>query len=518
METEFEYIILKSLTSNKEFFNKAIPILSFKHFVNIGNQEIFKIIKKYYQEYKEVAGLTEIISMVRKIENAEVRELIKKSLVSINTVKESKNIKFLADQTLDFVKDSMYLEALRIGSEGLMNCDEDLKRKAKEILDEMGKITIDSNLGLDFDEMEKFIEYLQQRNVGILTQHPQFNKRLGSGFIPGTLSLICAPAGIGKSLLMTDFISGWLKSGLNVLSVTLEMGENELNKRVVANALDLPINSLIDLSKTPDEKDELKKIDPSHEFVDANMIRESYEKLKNSGTKGKFFIKEFPSGSFSALQLEGLVESYKLEKGIEFDIILLDYIGIAKSDIISPSAGLYSYVKSIVEEFRATARKLALPIISASQLNRGAVNNKEASNDSISDSLGTIMGADWIVFLLQNEEMKARNEFILKVTKNRFNGLTDTWMMSIDYTRMRFNAMKMPSEMESEYEDQKLKQTVEDDFDIISPENMKKCTEYANEEVKNIQREALEYALRDDNKSVSDEDEISNLLAEMGGG
>ena len=54
------------------------------------------------------------------------------------------------------------------------------------------------------------IWYFSERNIGILTEHAEFNKRLGTGFLPGTLSVICAAQGVGKSLLMCDLISGFI--------------------------------------------------------------------------------------------------------------------------------------------------------------------------------------------------------------------------------------------------------------------------------------------------------------------
>ena len=68
-----------------------------------------------------------------------------------------------------------------------------------------------------------------------------------------------------------------------------------------------------------------------------------------------------------------------------------------------------------------------------------AVNQTEnVDNSKLSDSIGTAMIADFILFLLQSEEMKANKTMILKVTKNRFNGRTDQWIMDIDYSKMRF--------------------------------------------------------------------------------
>lgn len=67
-----------------------------------------------------------------------------------------------------------------------------------------------------------------------------------------------------------------------------------------------------------------------------------------------------------------------------------------------------------------------------------AVNSTDASNDSVSDSLGTVQTADFMLFLLQTEEMKAQKKILCKVTKNRFNGRTDSWEMDVDYQYMRF--------------------------------------------------------------------------------
>lgn len=518
MSVEFEYVVLNKLCNSAEYFNKAVPILASKHFENIGNQEVFKLLKQYYKDYKENPSFTEIIAMTRKVENAEIRETIKQSLIASRMIEESKNVDFLIDQTVSFVKDSMYLEALRIGSDGLMKCDEELKKQAEKIMDDRAKVTVDTDLGLDFDDIQTMIDYYTERNVGILTQHNEMNKRLGSGFLPSTLSLIMAASGIGKSLLMTDFISGFIKQGKNTLLVSLEMGDKEIMKRVHANAMDLPINSLIDLGKTEEEKAQILFDDPAHEFVSREMIENAYKRLKSEGCTGKLYIKDYPSGSFSALQLEALVESYKMEKGIEFDAIFVDYIGIGKSDLLTASVGLYSYIKSIVEEFRSTAKKIQIPIISASQLNRGAVNSEDADNSSVSDSMGSVMTADWIMFLLQSDEMKLRNEIVCKCTKNRFNGRTDAWLMNIDYTRMRFSDMVSQSSQES-YANQNEEITpedIDDDFSlgIVTAQKMEEAEEFAKSEIADIKRIALSH--KDDPVPNYQVDAMDEFMEELG--
>ena len=513
---EFEPILLKNLLKNSEFFSKSMGIIEHNYFKSIGNSELFKLIKKHYSEYKAIPNGTEIIASVKNVQNAEIRNSIIESSKNMQAVEEITNTKFLLDETVKWVKDALYLEALQIGSDGLMKKDDAMKLKAQGILDKMAKISIDSDLGLDFDDIETMIKYYQERNVGIKSTHKELNKRLGSGFLPGTLNVILAAQGIGKSLLKVDLMSGMLKDNKNILFISLEMSDKEIMKRVHANALDLPINSLVDLAKT---EGELREINDRILLTKEDVVT-AYNMAKTSGKCGKLFVKDYPAGAFSALQLEALVESYRIEKGIIFDIVFVDYLGIMKSDLVSPAAGLYSYIKSIGEEVRASAKKLYVPIVSSSQLNRG-VHGKEASdvdNSSISDSMGTAMTADFMLFLLQNEEMKERKEFILKCTKNRYTGRTDTWMMNIDYEHMRFNDMITENSLEHTkmLEDLANNNKPSDalDFGIVTADKMKVANEFATQEVKDIISKDMEILSKEKSNPLLDNTE--ELFRQLG--
>lgn len=323
-----------------------------------------------------------------------------------------------------------------------------------------------------------------------------------------------------NTLLMNDLFSGMLKDNKNILVVSLEMSDKEIMKRVHANVLDLPINSLVDLAKT---EGELRSIN-DRKIISKEQVLAAYNKAKTSGKCGQLFVKDYPAGSFSALQLEALVESYKIEKGIIFDIIYVDYLGIMKSDLLSPAAGLYSYLKSIGEEVRASAKKLNVPIVSASQLNRGVhgKDSKDVDNSSISDSMGTAMTADLLIFLLQNEEMKERKEIILKCTKNRYTGRTDTWMMNIDYEHMRFSDMITENSLEHQkiLDDLVLaNKPVDalDDFGLVTADKMKVANAFAEAEVKDIIAKDMEI-LQSSQKEKSNPllDDTEELFRQLG--
>lgn len=507
--TEFESVLLKTLITNPVFFSKAMPILKDKHFKDIGNSQAFKIIKEHYDKYSQIPNNTEIISSIKNVPNAEIREQIKQSLMKIGPI-ESPSTEFMLDEVVTFVKDALYLEALELGSDGLMKRDETLKLKAEAIMDERAKIQIDSDLGLEFDDIEAMIEYYSERNIGLRTKSKEFNKRIGAGFLPKTLSLILAPSGIGKSLLKTHFVSDWLKENKKILLISLEMQDKEVMKRVHANALDLPINALGDLSKTEGELAQLDR-----PYLTKEQIINKFQSTKASGTLGKLYVKEYSPGGFSSNMLDALLQEYKTQKGIEFDVVLVDYLGIMKSDKVPVSAGLYSYVKSIAEELRAQAVKWNIPIISSSQLNRSAVNNTEADNSAVSDSIGSVQTADFMVFLLQNEEMKENSEITFKVTKNRFNGRTDTFMMNVDYEKMRFQDMVIEGSSEAfEIQSQNKVQDKVDDFGIITSSKQKSAEAFAEQEVKDIEAEGRRLINEIDKKQTFDS--TDDILKELG--
>lgn len=431
----FEYLVLKSLVHDGEFFNKCFNLLKSDYFKEFGNKELFKLLKEYYSEYKERPQEIALAALIKNVVNVETRKTIIESLKKLNSLELNKNTQFMCNETIKFIKDAIYYKALEIGSEGLMNKDESKMKKAQGMFEEMSKIQIDSNLGLDFDNIQEQIDYYSKREVGIRTQHKSFNKRLGSGFLPGTLNVILAAQGVGKSLLMCDFISGMLLKNKNILMVSLEMSPNEMLKRIQANVFNIDANSFCDLSKTDGEIQNLERPCTTKE-----KILDAYNKVKLSGSCGKLFIKEYPAGSFSSLMLQDLVEKFKVEKDIKFDIIFIDYLGIMKSDLVSPNVGLYSYIKSIGEEVRAFAVKNSIAVISASQLNRASVNKTDGvDNSMIADSIGTAATADFMVFLLQTEEMKQKSEMLCKITKNRYTGITDSFVMNIDYPKMKFS-------------------------------------------------------------------------------
>lgn len=125
-----------------------------------------------------------------------------------------------------------------------------------------------------------------------------------------------------------------------------------------------------------------------------------------------------------------------------------------------------------------------------------ATNNvDDADNSNVSDSMGTVMTADFMMFLLQNEEMKEKKEIVCKVTKNRFGGRTDTWMMNVDYNHMRFSDMLIQSNApDMDVSIINNSPSFTEDFGIVTAEKLSDADDFATNEIKAIAREDHEKA------------------------
>ena len=155
----FEFLILKSLIHDGEFFNKCFTLLKTEYFKEFGNKELFKLLKNYYADYHERPQEVALAALIKNVSNVETRKTIVESLKKLNSLEFEKNTQFMCNETVKFIKDAIYYKALELGSEGLMNKDEAKMKKAQSMFEEMSKVQIDSNLGLDFDDIETQIEY-----------------------------------------------------------------------------------------------------------------------------------------------------------------------------------------------------------------------------------------------------------------------------------------------------------------------------------------------------------------------
>lgn len=226
--------------------------------------------------------------------------------------------------------------------------------------------------------------------------------------------------GTGKSLALCHMAAVNLMDQKNVLYITLEMAEERIAQRIDANLLNVPIGDLPNLSKAEYNK--------------------KLEKLRVT-TKGKLIVKEYPTATAGPAHFRHLLNELKIKKNFVPDVIYIDYLNLCISSRIKAGAQVnsYTYVKAIAEELRGLAVEFDLPIWTATQTNRSALNNSDIGLEHTSDSMGLPMTLDFYIALNSPPELQEMGQLLVSQLKSRYGDPSyyKNFVIGVDRTKMR---------------------------------------------------------------------------------
>ena len=259
------------------------------------------------------------------------------------------------------------------------------------------QISLNKDMGTDyFEDPRARLSKLKDGNGQISTGWPSIDKKLYGGFNRGELNIFCAGSGGGKSLFLANMGVNWALQGLNVLYLTFELSEGLVSMR---------LDSMMTGIST---REVFKSID------DVEL------KVKMLGKKaGNLQVKYMPSGK-NCNDIRAYLKEYQVKKGCKPDVILIDYLDLMMplSVKVSPS-DLFVKDKYVSEEIRNVAMETQCITVTASQLNRSAVEEIEFDHSHISGGLSKIMTADNVIGIFTSRAMKERGRYQIQFMKTR---------------------------------------------------------------------------------------------------
>ena len=259
------------------------------------------------------------------------------------------------------------------------------------------QISLNKDMGTDyFEDPRARLSKLKDGNGQISTGWPSIDKKLYGGFNRGELNIFCAGSGGGKSLFLANLGVNWALQGLNVLYLTFELSEGLVSMR---------LDSMMTGITT---REVFKQID------------EVELKVKMLGKKaGNLQVKYMPSGK-NCNDIRAYLKEYQVKKGVKPDVILIDYLDLMMplSVKVSPS-DLFVKDKYVSEEIRNLAMETQCITVTASQLNRSAVEEIEFDHSHISGGLSKIMTADNVIGIFTSRAMKERGRYQIQFMKTR---------------------------------------------------------------------------------------------------
>ena len=391
--TSFQSKIIASLLRDIKFIQTINDILESSMFDSDSNKWLVKTIRDYYHEYKKQPTLEVIKYKVDEIDNDVLKSGVVDKLRDVWKNIEATDLEFVQTQTLDFCKNQTLKSAILDSVDLLENKDYD---GIKSIIDEAMKAGSERDLG------HEYLKSLEQRltessRITIKTPWDVVNEIMDGGLGVGELGVIVAPAGIGKSWTLQCLGAGALKEGKTVVHYTLELNENYVGLRY----------------------------DSIFSGVTTANIKYYKEDVKSKLDKlpGKLFIKYFPTKSASVQTLGAHLRQIELS-GVKPDVVLVDYADILK--LTGNFREKRHAIGNTYEDLRGLAGELEVPIWTASQANRSALEEDVIGADKVAEDYSKVMTSDFVMSMSRKVEDKIANTGRFHIIKNRFgpDGIT----------------------------------------------------------------------------------------------
>ncbi len=407
----FEKVLLKFLFQDKEVREKVLPFLNAKIFEDFENKEIVKNILEFNNEFKKFPTIPDLKLHVEKKEIFErIKEIVELDLTEYSFDSLFKEIELFFKNKLVWNEITDAVEKIKDNKINNLNNFPDNLRTALAF-------TFDTEIGLDFlNEEDRLFDALHNRDKIISTGLPTLNKIIDGGVHEKTLTLFMGETNLGKTLVKCSLATNFLLLNKNVLYVTLEMSEEKISERIMANLFDVEINDLRNINR---ENFALK-------------FKSIKKKIQNS-----LIIKEFPTRGINTNTLRNLLKELEIKKNFKPDVVCIDYLGIMNPNSELKSDNTYTIGKRISEELRGLAVEIGIPLLSSVQTNRSGFSSAEIDLKNTADSIGTTATGDIIIGITQPEEFVNTNKYCFIVLKNRFGFNKVKFVVSVNKLKMK---------------------------------------------------------------------------------
>jgi KaiC/GvpD/RAD55 family RecA-like ATPase len=259
------------------------------------------------------------------------------------------------------------------------------------------QISLTKDLGTDFwADPEGMLTKYFDNGGQVSTGWPQLDKLLYGGFSRGELNIFAGGSGSGKSLVMMNIALNWVQQGLHGVYITLELSEELTGLRTTA--------MLTNMSTKDIRKDK----------------ETAALKVRMVGKKsGSYQVKSLPAQS-NINDIRAFLKEYQIQTGHKVDFMMIDYLDLLMpvTAKVSPN-DLFVKDKYVSEELRNLSKELGVLMVTASQLNRSAVEEIEFDHSHISGGISKINTADNVFGIFTSRAMRERGRYQIQCMKSR---------------------------------------------------------------------------------------------------
>lgn len=382
----FQVKTISAMFVDRIFLQQIADIILPEYFESDANVWLLDVILNHFKEYKTPPSKDVLKVKVTEIENDILKTAVLEQLKEVFRYMESDDLSFVKDEILKFCKNQEMKRAIMESVTLLKHGNYD-EIKAK--MDLALKAGADTNIGLEYKK-DIARRYNQAARHCIGTGWDVIDDLMDGGLACGELGVVMAPAGIGKSWLLINIGAYAIKAGKTVLHYTLELNEDYVGQRY--DSVIMGINA-------------------------QNLKNYQDEIQERMGTlKGDLIVKYYPTKSVGVIGLKAHLEK-TIMLGQKPDLVLVDYGDLLK---INTKKDKHEALEELYEDLRGMAGEYEIPVWTASQAGRSALEEDIIEADKIASSYGKVMVADFLMSLSRKVEDKMSGTGRGHVIKNRF--------------------------------------------------------------------------------------------------
>jgi replicative DNA helicase len=392
----FQVKVLAAMFTDRIFLQQIADIIRPEYFESDANNWLLEVILDHFRQYKTPP--TKDVLKVKLTELSDdgpesiLKTAILEQLKDVFRFMESDDLTFVKDEILNFCKNQEIKRAIMDSVNLLQRGNYD---EIKSKIDTAMKAGADTNIGLDY-KINISSRYEEAARQTITTGWDVIDDLMDGGLAPGELGVVMAPAGIGKSWLLINIGANAIKAGHTVIHYTLELNENYVGQRYDSVLTGINAQSLKNHQETVEEK--MKTL------------------------SGDLIVKYYPTKSVGVMGLKAHLEK-TIMLGKRPDVVIVDYGDLLK---INAKKDKHEALEELYEELRGMAGEYSIPVWTASQAGRSALEEDVIEADKIASSYGKVMVADFLMSLSRKVEDKMSGTGRGHVIKNRFgpDGIT----------------------------------------------------------------------------------------------
>lgn len=390
----FQTKVITSLLNDRAFLQQVSDIIEPNYFESQANSWVVEKIMSYYEKYKTAPTAEVFKSELIAVEDKVLKSTIADALKESAKHKDSSDSEYVKSTTLEFCKNQKMKVAIIESVDLLKSGKYDLIKKK---VDNALKAGTDKDIGHEY-LLDIAARYEEGARSCVSTGWNVVDDITNGGLAAGELGVIIAPAGGGKSWGLVSIAAQAVKAGKRVVYYTLE-----LNQFYVARRFDAFFTKIA-----------FQNLNEEHA---QEKIRDTMETIK-----GDLIVKYYPTKTASITTITSHIEKC-ISQGKPPDLVIVDY-----ADLIRPSKAGDKRLElnDIYEDLRGVGGTYGIPIWTASQANRSALEDDVIEGGKVSESYNKIMIADFIMSLSRKLNDKVGGTGRWHIIKNRFgpDGMT----------------------------------------------------------------------------------------------